>query len=93
MKTLFSTNGNGKYRLALVSLFLLLLALSIGACSVVEDVPGLEFGKVDNVQIGMVESSGLNSTEARFHTLTGRKSWREHLQEGDTFILDYQAEI
>lgn len=93
MRTPSSTEYSGKLRLALAGLLFLLLAVSLGACSVLEEVPGLEFSKVDNLQIGMIESSGLNSTEARFHTLTGRKTWRETLQEGDTFSLEYEAEV
>lgn len=93
MKTVVLTGGNGKSRVILVSLLILLMAFALGACSVVEDATGLAFQKADVVQIGMLERSGLNSTQASFHTLTGRKSWRENLQEGDTLSLEYEADL
>ena len=88
-----STERHGKFRVGLLILLFLLMAFSLGACTVLEDAPDLDFGEVDNLQIGMVESSGFNSTEARFHTLTGRKSWRENLGKGDTFSLEYDAKL
>ena len=93
MRNASSTNRHAKYRVGLLSLLFVLIAFLLGACRVLEDAPGLDFGEVDNLQIGMVESSGFNSTEAHFHTLTGRKSWRENLREGDTFSLEYDASL
>jgi hypothetical protein len=70
----------------------LLLVLALGACDALEEA-GAELGQMDNVQIGFVESSGLNNTEARFHTLSGRKSWRERLGQGDRLTLAYEVTL
>lgn len=80
-------------RVMLFSIVLLLLTISLGGCGALKGSDGIAFTKVDNVQIGMVESNGLNSAEARFHTLSGRKTWRERLEAGDTLSLDYEAEV
>lgn len=72
-------------RTALLSAMLLLLLVALGACD--------EFERTSNVQIGMIENSGLNSSQARFQTLSGRKAWRENVDAGNTLTLDYEAEV
>lgn len=79
--------------LLLAGMLFLLLTFSLGACDTLKERTGVEFERVANVQIGMVESSGLNSTQARFRTLTGRKTWGEQLASGDSLVLEYEAEI
>ena len=88
-----STDDRLQIRIGFIALLSVLVAFSLGGCALLEDLPGLGRAKVDNLQVGMVETSGFNSTQARFHTLTGRKSWREELQEGDTFSLEVEAEV
>lgn len=80
-------------RLLLAGILFLLMTFSLGACDTLEERTGVEFERAANVQIGMVENSGLNSTHARFHTLSGRKTWREQLSSGDSLVLEYEAEI
>jgi hypothetical protein len=65
-------------------LFLLLLS-TLGACGTLAGSSRLE--------AGMVETTLMNHTEARFQTLTGRKTWRESLEAGERFNLDYEATL
>lgn len=72
-------------RYAFYGVFLALLATLLLACSQLE--------RTSRVEIGILETDGLNSTEAHFQTLSGRKAWAENLEEGDTLSLTYKADV
>lgn len=71
---------------ALLTCALLLVAVfALAGCSELEDI--------SRVEVGMVETGGLNTTEAHFQTLTGRKTWRETVEAGETLTLSYEAAV
>ena len=72
-------------RYTFYGVFLALLATLLLGCNQLE--------RTSRVEIGMLETDGLNSTEARFQTLSGRKAWAENLEEGDTLSLTYKADL
>ena len=85
--SLTTRNGNQKrpIRTLLVGVLLLLLVFTLGACDAWEGG--------STVEIGMVENSGFNNTEARFETLRGRKVRQETLSTGETLVLDYDVTV
>lgn len=72
-------------RTMLFGALLLLLVFTLGACD--------QWEGGSTVEMGMVETSGLNNTEARFETLRGRKVQQERLDAGETMILDYAVTV
>ena len=55
-------------------LFLVVAALTMGACSFMNGL--------SNVDIGVVEFGGFNKANVRFGTLNSTKRWHEHLDAG-----------
>jgi hypothetical protein len=77
-------NANSLRTIFAAALLLLLVSVA-GGCD--------ELESASRVEIGMVETGGLNSTRARFQTFTGNKIWREALEEGDALSLKYEADV
>lgn len=91
MKCHHSTITHHNYKTAFgppllaLPLLLVLAIVMLSSCARLEGV--------SRVEIGMVESAGLKKTEARFETLSGRKTQRETLDEGDTLSLGYEVAL
>jgi hypothetical protein len=72
---------------------LIIVAVLVAALLVLGACDRLDLEKMDRVMIGMVERNGLNNMQARFELLTGQKTRREKLDEGNTLALAYEADV
>jgi hypothetical protein len=88
----FSTTSHDASRPKWLNLLMTVVVL-VAALLVLGACDKLDVDKMDSVMIGMVERNGLNNMQARFELLTGHKTRREKLTEGNTLALTYEAEV
>jgi hypothetical protein len=74
-----------RWNIRVGALLVLLGALTMGACNLMNGSSTLE--------IGMVEYGGWNEANATFGTLSGTKRWHEPLAEGQTLELDFSTRL